>query len=253
MILPFFQITDQFLNYLLFRKYLNGLFPLNSPHIWYHYIADKFQRAYLPLRGTETDITKIINDITTSIDSNSHTYLILLDLSSAFDTVNHDILSRRLNSIGIHGQVHNWLMSFVSNRSYSIRINNSTSPQFTQPHGIPQGSVLGPILFIIYILLIQAIISKYPLIHYHIYAADLQLYTSFQPHTDQTHIESSILSCLADLRSRFSVNSLSLNITKTDSIIFSKSNKCFQLTSPDLLSIPSPSIIPLLELNYRQI
>ena len=69
-------------------------------------IADKFQSAYLPLRGTETALTKIIDDIAISIDSNSPTYLILLDLSSAFDTVNHAILSNRLNSIGIHGQVH---------------------------------------------------------------------------------------------------------------------------------------------------
>ena len=151
-------------------------------------IADKFQSAYLPLRGTDTALSKIINDIAISIDSNSPTYLILLDLSSAFDTVNHAILSNRLNSIGIHGQVHNWLMSFVSNRSYSIRINNSSSSQFTQAHSIPQGSVLGPILFIIYILPIQSIISKYPLVKYHLYADDLQLYTSFPPHTDHIHI-----------------------------------------------------------------
>ena len=209
-------------------------------------IADKFQSAYLPLRGTETALTKIIDDIAISIDSNSPTYLILLDLSSAFDTVNHAILSNRLNSIGIHGQVHNWLMSFVSNRSYSIRINNSSSSQFTQAHGVPQGSVLGPILFIIYILPIQAIISKYPLVKYHLYADDLQLYTSFPPHTDHIHIESSLSSCLADLRSWFSVNSLSLNITKTDSIIFSKSNTFFKLTSPDLLSIPTSSIVTTL-------
>ena len=118
-------------------------------------IADKFQSVYLPHIGTEIALTKIINDIATSVDSNSPTYLILLDFSNAFDTVNHDILSRRLNSIGIHGQVHNWPMSFVSNRSYSIIINNSTSPRFTQPHGVPQVSVLGPILFIIYILPIK--------------------------------------------------------------------------------------------------
>ena len=62
-------------------------------------IAVKFQSAYLPLIGTDTALTKIINDTSTSIDSNSTTYLILLDISSAFDTVNHDILSSRLNSI----------------------------------------------------------------------------------------------------------------------------------------------------------
>ena len=78
-----------------------------------NHIANKFQNAYLPLRGTETALTKIINDKATSIDTNSPSYLIRLDLSSEFDTDNHDILSRRLNSIGIHGQFHNRLMSFV--------------------------------------------------------------------------------------------------------------------------------------------
>ena len=114
-------------------------------------IYDKFQSANLPLRGTATALTKIINYIATSIDYNSPIYLILIDLSSAFETVNHDIISSRLNSIVIHGQVHNWLMSFVPNRSYSIIINKSISPQFTLPHGVPRGSVIGPIILFIYI------------------------------------------------------------------------------------------------------
>ena len=104
----------------------------------------------------------------------------LLDLSSAFDTLNHDILALRLNEIGIHGQVYSWFTSFFSLRSSSVKINSSFSTPFISTHGdIPQGSVLGPLLFIIYILPIQSIFRKYPYIHYHLFADDLHIYTFF--------------------------------------------------------------------------
>ena len=73
------------------------------------------------------------------MDNKASCYLVLLDLSSAFDTLNHMILSYRLREIGIHGQVHNWLMSFVSNRISSVKIKSSLSAPFDHTHGVPQG------------------------------------------------------------------------------------------------------------------
>ena len=97
----------------------------------------------------------IINDILISLGNKSSCYLILLDLSSDFDTFDHNILSIRLNEIGIHGQVHSLFMSFMSSIISSVKINSSLYPRYVNIHGIPQGSVLGPILFIIYILPIK--------------------------------------------------------------------------------------------------
>ena len=140
-------------------------------------IVDKYQSAYLPHRSTETALTLIINYILISLDNKAPLYLVLLDLSSAFDTLDHNIFSIRLNEIVIYGQVNSWFMSFVSSRISSVKINSSLSPPYVNIHGVPQGSDIGPILFIIYILPIKSIFHKYPNIHYHLYADYLQIYT----------------------------------------------------------------------------
>ena len=147
-------------------------------------IVDKYQSAYLPHRSTETALTLIINDILISLDNKAPCYLVLIDLSSAFNTLDHNILSIRLNEIGIYGQVHSWFMSFVSSITSSVKINSSLSPNYVNIHGVSKGSVLGPILFIIYILPIKSIFHKYHNIHYHLYADDLQISTSFPSSSD---------------------------------------------------------------------
>ena len=116
-------------------------------------IVDCFQSAYLPNRSTETALHIVFNDIILFMDNKASCYLVLLDLSSAFDTLNHMILYYRLREIAIHGQVHNWLMSFVSNRISSVKIKSSMSALFDHTHGVHQGSVLGPIIFIFFPLI----------------------------------------------------------------------------------------------------
>ena len=160
---------------------------------------DYFQSASLPNHSKETAPNIVFNDIIISMDNKASSYLVLLDLYNAFDTLNHRIISYRLREIDIHGQVHNWLMSFVSNRISSVKIKSSLSAPFDHTHGVPQGSVPSPILFIFYILPINLIFFKYPYICYHLFADDLQIYTFFPPGSDIDTIQLSIANCNNDL------------------------------------------------------
>ena len=133
-------------------------------------------------------------------------YLVLLDLSSKFDTLHNRILSYRLHEICIHGQVHNWLMSFLFNRISSLKIKSSLSAPFDHTHVVPKGLVLGLILFILYILPINLIFFKYPYIRYHLFADNLQIYTFFPPGYIIDIIQLSIANSINDLISCFSCN-----------------------------------------------
>ena len=87
-------------------------------------IVDKYQSAYLPHRRTKISLTFIINDILIYIGNKAPFYLVLLNLSSAFDTLDYNILSIGLNEISIHGQIHSWFIYFVSSRTSSVKINS---------------------------------------------------------------------------------------------------------------------------------
>ena len=108
-----------------------------------NYIVYFFQSAYFPIHSTETALNFVFNDIILSMDNKASCYLVLLNLSSALDTLNHMILSYRLREIGIHGQVHNWLMSFVSNMISLVKIKSYFSAPFDHTHGVPRGIELG--------------------------------------------------------------------------------------------------------------
>ena len=108
------------------------------------------QSAYRKGHSTETALLKVQNDILMNMNCKHVTLLVPLDLSAAFDTVDHDILLARLkSSIGINGTALNWFKSYVNNRSQRVSLNGCTSDSF-MPYGVPQGSCLGPLLFTIY-------------------------------------------------------------------------------------------------------
>ena len=91
--------------------------------------------------------------------------------------LNHSILSNRIIELGIVGSPLKWLMSFITDRTSSVKINYYISPPTKILKGIPKGSIIGPLLFYIYLRPISNIIRKYPNIYYHIYANDIQLLT----------------------------------------------------------------------------
>ena len=96
----------------------------------------------------------------------------MLDLSAAFDTVDHDVLLERLKSgLGIYGTALNWFKSYLSGRSQSVLINGTQSKPTSLVCGVPQGSVLGPIVFTIYMLPLGDIIKRHGM-QFHMYADD---------------------------------------------------------------------------------
>ena len=107
------------------------------------------------------------------------TGLCLLDLSAAFNTIDHSILLHRLRSwFGINNTSLLWIQSYLSSRSFSIGINNTKSTPFQLLQGVPQGSVFGPLLFILYNTPLSSIISCTSVNH-KLYADDTQLFISF--------------------------------------------------------------------------
>jgi len=141
-----------------------------------------------------------------------------LDLSAAFDTINHDILLTRLSSLfGIHGSVLNWFNSYLSSRTFCVKCNDCFSSLHTSLYGVPRGSVLGPLLFINYTTPLSTVISSLSLYH-HLCADDTQLFLSSHPSDFQANI-SYIQNALTQITSWMTSNLLSLNSSKTEFLL----------------------------------
>ena len=116
-----------------------------------HDLFPSLQSAYRRHHSTETALIKVKNDILMNMENQKVTLLVLLDLSAAFDTVDHRILLDRLQfDFGISGSALNWIESYLSNRTQRIYIDGVLSSNFNLKFGVPQGSCLGPLLFSLY-------------------------------------------------------------------------------------------------------
>ena len=181
-------------------------------------LNDPFQSAYRPGHSTETALVRIHNDLLLSIDSRRSVVLVLLDLTAAFDTLDHTVLLHRLRELGVDRTVLAWFTSYLVGRSNSVKIRQTTSSRQTLMYGVPQGSVLAPILFNIYISPIADIFRRHQ-IHYDIYADDTQLYAECPPsnHTDAIR---QLRDCVDELKRWLDHNHLLLNESKTEAIVF---------------------------------
>ena len=114
-------------------------------------LCEFFQSAYRANHSTETALIRVYNDIALSIDNHKSVVLVLLDLSAAFDTVDHSLLLSRLSTrFGICDLALDWFCSYLSDRRQYVRIQDVTSDVHSLPCGVPQGSVLGPLLYSLY-------------------------------------------------------------------------------------------------------
>ncbi|XP_076854807.1 uncharacterized protein LOC143509873, partial [Brachyhypopomus gauderio] len=181
------------------------------------HVLELFQSGFRAHHSTETALTKVLNDLLISSDKGHISFLILLDLSAAFDTIDHNILLNRLETlIGIRGQALSWFRSYLTDRYQFVLVNNECSEHSKVKYGVPQGSVLGPILFSLYMLPLGTIIRRHG-ISFHCYADDTQLYISSNP--DDTTTTLKIENCVQDIKNWMASNFLKLNSDKTEVLI----------------------------------
>lgn len=207
-----------------------------------HYLAENnllnsYQSAYTKFHSTETTLLAVHDHIIRAMSQQQVTALCLLDLSAAFDTIDHSILIERLKSwFGIDNTALAWIKSYLSSRSFHVSINNIKSPLFQLLYGVPQGSVLGPLLFILYTTPLSTIISRSGVNH-KLYADDTQLFISFSPANFTNNIKT-LQNTISQISSWMASNFLSLNPSKTEFLLIGLPTQLAKINNPSL-SMPS--------------
>ena len=161
----------------------------------------------------------------------STTALTLLDLSAAFDTIDNSILFHRLHECyGINGLALSWFKSYLSDRTQSVKVGSVLSHPMDLKFGVPQGSVLGPLLFSMYTNPLSSIIRSHRGIKHHFYADDTQLYITLSP-SNFSQSMTALTDCLNDIQNFMAANKLKLNPDKTEFILIGSKYSRKQLHS----------------------
>ena len=198
-----------------------------TKYLQQHQLYDPLQSAYKKGHSTETALLKIKADVDNIMDDGDGVLLVMLDLSAAFDTLDHGILLNRLeHTVGLKGSALSWMRSYLSNRHQQVHIDNAVSQKVQLSTGVPQGSVLGPLLFLLYILPLKSIIEAYN-ISRHGYADDSQLYNRLQL-KDPLLVDQAVMEmekCLVAVRCWMLCNKLKLNDSKTEVMIVMRNDQ----------------------------
>ena len=164
-----------------------------------HGLHEIIQSAYKKHHSTETVLLRISDNVLCTRDNKKCALLVLLDMSAAFDTVDHSILLSRVHTrLGITGTALSWFRSYLTNRKQSVFIRRVSSSCQRLDFGVPQGSVLGPILFCDYTLPLGDIMRRHD-IEFHLYADDSQLLLTFNPESSQSAL-AAMERCIAEVR-----------------------------------------------------
>jgi hypothetical protein len=213
-----------FLSKLLERIVQNQL----QSHLNVHGLMPSTQSAYRAYHSTETALLKICNDILLAADEGDVKALCMLDLTAAFDTVDHDVLLSKLQQMfGISGMVLTWLKSYLMNRTYRVIYAGRLSGRIVIICSVPQGSVLGPLLFILYVADVSDLVARHNM-NCHSFADDTELYRCSKPDLAAA-VASEISGCMSELSEWMSSHRLKLNQDKTEFMWFGTLNQLAKL------------------------
>ena len=189
-------------------------------HLQDNNLFPTYQSAYRQFHSTETAVLRVFSDVLGAADKGKLTLLVLLDLSAAFDTVDHQILLQRLaSSFGFDGVSLSWFHAYLTKRECQVRVHGTASSTSTLTCGVPQGSVLGPTLFIMYIAELEQIVMRRGL-QSHFYADDTQIYGHCDP-DKVAELSSLVSACVDDVSQWMRSSRLQLNSNKSEAIWFS--------------------------------
>ena len=186
--------------------------------------------------STELAVQQLCNKIYNTMDSKMYQVTVFCDLSKAFDTVSHKILLHKLSVLGIRGPAYKWFESYLGSRKQYTKFKNANSSSLSVKSGVPQGSILGPILFLIYINDIVRVSNKLQFI---LYADDTTIIYQSQSLSDLLNI---INTELIHLSNWLKSNRLSLNIAKTN----------FMISAPLMTQQPTANI-RMNEISLKQV
>ena len=143
-----------------------------------HAVFDEHQSAYRKNHSTETALLDLTSNLLWGLNNKITFLVISLDLSAAFDIVDHEMFLSFLFQIGIIVQAHSLIKSYLKGRTQHVLIDGSYSEDKSIETGVPQGSILGPLLFILYLLPLRSLLDEF-LASYHIYVDDMTIYLEF--------------------------------------------------------------------------
>ena len=207
-VLPFFSKLLEKLYHSRLNNYVNK-----------HNILSSSQYGFRDKSSTQYALLDLVESLSTAIDDNKFTVGVFIDLRKAFDTIDHDILLRKLYFYGVRGLAYDWVKDYLSSRTQYVQYNNECSSRRNINCGVPQGSILGPLCFILYI---NDICNVSDILKIILFADDTNLFYS---DTNLDRLYGTMNRELKKLVVWFKTNRLSLNVDKTNYILFKSKNK----------------------------
>jgi len=208
-----------------------------------------FQSAYRANHSTETAVLRVFSDLVAASDAGNISLMALLDLTAAFDTVDHEILIHRLElEFGVTGSALSWIKSYLIGRRQAVRCNDVTAPACDLMCGVPQGSVLGPLLFLLYTTGLHQVIQRHGLQN-HCYADDSQIYGSCCP-SASVSLRTRMLDCISEVNEWMTCNRLKLNPEKTEFIWCSMPRMSHRVDQVTPFLIDGVMVAPVMSVKF---